>query len=73
MSHELIKKGDLVCLNPKKYDFSKSWGTGIVTNYSFECSPHTNVDVDSWDLVTVFWSSKGEEDTHLPTDLSVVQ
>ena len=65
MSHKPIKKGDLVRLNPKKYDFSKSWGTGIVIGY------HTITN--SWDLVTVFWSSKGEEDTHQPKDLWIVE
>lgn len=64
MNQESIKKGALVRLRPKKYDFSKSWGTGIVLKTERQ---------DDWEIVTVFWTSDAQEDTHLPSDLSVVQ
>jgi len=64
VSREPIKKGDLVCLNPEKYDFSKSWGTGIVLKTERK---------EDWEITTVFWTSDAQEDSHHPEDLKVVQ
>ena len=64
MTHKPIEKGNLVRLNPNKYDFWKNWGTGIVLKTERQ---------DDWEIVTVFWTSDAQEDTHLPPDLSVVQ
>jgi len=65
VSREPIKKGDLVCLNPERYDFSKSWGTGIVLK--------TERKEEDWEITTVFWTSDAQEDSHHPEDLKVVQ
>ena len=64
MSREPIKKGDLVCLNPERYDFSKSWGTGIVLKTERK---------EDWEITTVFWTSDAQEDSHHPADLKVVR
>jgi len=61
VSHKPIKKGDLVRLDPEKYGFCL--GNAIVLDKQ---------DQEGWEIVTVYWVSRGYEDQQLPTDLKVV-
>lgn len=63
-SHRHFQLGDLVRLDPKKYNKSTSEMVGVVSKID---------DSGDWRIISITWAGEREETSHLPTDLEEVK
>ena len=61
-SHRHFRLGDLVRLDPKKYEYLSEM-VGVVSKID---------DSEDWRLITVSWAGDREDSPHLPLDLNLV-
>lgn len=59
-----LKRGDLVRLDPKKYNVFTSQMIGVVSEID---------DSSDWRVLSVNWAGDREPTGHLPTDLNLVE
>lgn len=62
-SHRHFRLGDLVRLDPKKYEYLSEM-VGVVSKID---------DSEDWRLITVSWAGEREDSPHLPLDLNLVE
>ena len=62
-SHRHFQLGDLVRLDPKKYEYLSEM-VGVVSKID---------DSEDWRLITVSWAGEREDSPHLPLDLNLVE
>ncbi len=63
-SHRHFQLGDLVRLDPKKYNKPTSQMVGVVSKID---------DSEGWRLITVSWAGEREDTSQLPLDLNLVE
>lgn len=63
-SHRPFQLGDLVRLDPKKYNKSTSEMVGVVSKID---------DSEDWRIISVTWAGEREDTPHLPLDLNLVK
>ena len=63
-SHRHFQLGDLVRLDPKKYNKTTSEMVGVVSKID---------DSEEWRLIKVTWAGEREDTPHLPLDLNLVE
>jgi len=56
--------GDLVRLDPKKYNKTTSEMVGVVSKID---------DSEGWRIISVTWAGEREDTPHLPLDLNLVK
>tara|TARA_A100001234_G_scaffold215757_1_gene220873 strand:+ start:138 stop:314 length:177 start_codon:yes stop_codon:yes gene_type:complete len=56
--------GDLVRLDPKKYNKTTSEMVGVVSKID---------DSEEWRIISVSWAGEREDTPHLPLDLNLVE
>lgn len=61
--HRHFKLGDLVHLDPKKYEYLSEM-IGVVSNIS---------DSEGYRIIKVTWAGDRERTSHLPLDLNLVE
>ena len=62
-SHRHFRLGDLVRLDPKKYEYLSEM-VGVVSKID---------DSQDWRIITVSWAGEREDSPHLPLDLNLVE
>ena len=62
-SHRHFQLGDLVRLDPKKYEYLSEM-VGVVSKID---------DSEGWRLISVSWAGEREDSPHLPLDLNLVE
>ena len=63
-SHRCFQLGDLVRLDPKKYNKPTSEVVGVVSKID---------DSQDWRIISVTWAGDREDTPHLPLDLNLVK
>lgn len=63
-SHRCFQLGDLVRLDPKKYNKPTSEVVGVVSKID---------DSQDWRIISVTWAGDREDTPHLPLDLNLVE
>ena len=63
MSDKTYKVGDLVRLDPEKYNKPTSQMVGVVSKID---------DSEEWRIISVTWAGEREDTPHLPLDLNLV-
>ncbi len=63
-SHRHFQLGDLVRLDPKKYNKTTSEMVGVVSKID---------DSEEWRIISVSWAGEREDTPHLPLDLNLVE
>lgn len=63
-SHRHFQLGDLVRLDPKKYNKPTSEMVGVVSKID---------DSEGWRIISVSWAGEREDSPHLPLDLNLVE
>ena len=62
--HRRFQLGDLVRLDPKKYNKTTSEMVGVVSKID---------DSEEWRIISVSWAGEREDTPHLPLDLNLVE